>query len=444
MSRKISCTITVGASSEIHNHDLDYRATLKHVHGMAEDVIELIPYISYKEQINELMKPYITEYNAKQQARYKSAWDRYNAGIIKNKPRKANYKPMGYDYFEDHKDDVYYNRAKKQTEPIKMWRGLIFGLGDKEDRDSGLISQKEAIAVMSGVVERWPEIFPDFVLLGATIHLDEDGFYHCHIDYKPLCKTDKELKQEQGLQVTTGQEAALEHMGYEPEQSIINESDKVPIRFNAFRNKLYYEVESELNKHNIRLWYGASKEKEPTKDSSINQPLNNWQDTKDEANKLQMLKNNMLDIIENDKVSPDGYKQAVSAATEVMHFLDRIKSQRRSRTNKENVVIHFSLFDQLKSLIQNFVDVVAHLFQTIKMLKNKLNEEQEQNEFLNAEIDRLKPLEIYDSLEHKLEVSTLKSKIIEQNEFMKKYKIGNKSLYEIYLNENPNPKTLDK
>jgi len=60
---EISVTVTVGEGSERHNHDLEYRSTLKHVHDMKDGVIELVPYRPYQEQINELMKPYIDEYN---------------------------------------------------------------------------------------------------------------------------------------------------------------------------------------------------------------------------------------------------------------------------------------------------------------------------------------------------------------------------------------------
>lgn len=131
---------------------------------------------------------------------------------------------------------------------------------------------------MSGVVKRWPEIFPCLKLLGATIHLDEDGFYHCHIDYIPLFESGNDGKQEHGLQASHSQEAAFMHMGFEPEQSIINASDKAPIRFNAFRNRLYLTAEEELNALGLRLQYGVSKIKEPAKDSSTNQRMENWQD----------------------------------------------------------------------------------------------------------------------------------------------------------------------
>lgn len=410
MSRRVSCTVTVGIGSEQHNHDLEYRETLEHVHDMKDGVIEVIPYRPYKEQINEMMRPYIEQYNKRQEARYKSAWDRYNAGLIKTKPRKANYKPMCFDYYSDHVNDQYYNRAEKKTEQMPMFRSLIFGLGDKADREQGTLTESEAVAVMTGVIERWPELYPDFKLLGASIHLDEEGFYHCHIDYKPMFEADKEVKQEQGLRVSVSQEAALEHMGFEPEQSVVNGRDKAPIRFNAFRNRLYLEAEAELNKQGLRLWYGASNDKEPFKDSATNQRLKNWQDTKDGVNELQSLKNSMLDIIANDKVSPNGFKAAVKAAKNIEDTLGRLESQKRSRFNKNNVVVGFGLFDQLLGFVKSLVSTVAHVLKANEQLKKDLEDELEYSKQLEADVDRLKPLEQYDTVDFKMHYNELRGK----------------------------------
>ena len=441
MSRKVSCTATVGKGSEKHNHDLEYRETLQHVHGTSEDVIELIPYRPYQEQINEMMKPYIDEYNEKQQARYQAAWERYNSGQIKTKPRKRDYQPMGYDYYTEHLNDVFFNRATKENETVKMWREVIFGLGDQSDRENGLITREEAVAVMKGVVERWPELFPDFKLLGATIHLDEEGFYHCHIDYKPMFEVEKELKQEQGLRVSVGQDAALEHMGFEPEQSVINGRDKAPIRFNAFRNRLYHETELELNKHGLRLWYGASNEKEPEKDSSTNQRMENWQATQDGINQLQQMKNTMLDIVEGDRVSPEGYKAAVTAAKNIEDTLTQIGAQKRSRLNRDNVIVHFSLFDQLRSFVKSMMDTISHLLQKVDILRENLDKECEYTAELEAEVKRLQPFE-KEAYKQRVELREARDsrdryrrQAEKQAEFMGKYKIGDKSLDEVFEQE---------
>ncbi len=381
MSRQVSCTVTVCGGSEKHNHDLHYRAALDHVNTAEhpDAVIEILPYRPYKEQINEMLKPYIDEYNRHQQERYQSAWDRYNAGLIKTKPRKRDYKPMNYDYYTEHLDDRVWNPHVKKLEPAPMWREVILGLGDQEDKEAGLITREEAVATMKGVVERWPELFPDFKLLGATIHLDEEGFYHCHIDYKPLYEKDE---PDRGLNVGVGHETALEHMGFTPEQSIINARDKAPIRFNAFRNKLYIATEEQLYKHGLRLWYNVSRVKEPYKDPSVNQRLEDWKDTQDGVLQMQRLKNNMLDIVEGDRVSPEGYKQALVAAEDVEKILKKVEEQPRSRVNKDNVVIHFSLFDQLRSIVKAFMNVIGHLLHKIDVLTENLDRAYEEIDML--------------------------------------------------------------
>ena len=75
-------------------------------------------------------------------------------------------------------------------------------------------------------------------------------------------------------------------MGYKPEQSIINERDKVPILFNAMRNKMYKIMETIMNENDLYLMYGATSIKK-RKDASINMPLSQWQDTKDKTFEMQ-------------------------------------------------------------------------------------------------------------------------------------------------------------
>ena len=372
MSKKISCTITVGAGSERHNHNLKYREALDHTHtaDCPDAIIELIPYRPYKEQINELMKPYIDEYNEKIEARYKHAWDRYNSGEIKTKPRKRDFKKLDCDYFTEHQDDKVFNPHTKKLEDALMWREVILGLGDRDDRQKGKITKEEAVAVMKNVIDRWPELYPHFKLLGATIHLDEEGFYHCHINYKPLYEKDT---PERGLSVGVGHDAALEHMGFHPEQSIINGRDKAPILFNGFRNRLYLEVEKELNNYGMRLLYGVSKIKEPNKDSSVNQKLEDWKASQDGIHELQKIKNHMLDIVEEDKVSPKGFKKAITAAKQLDDILLEVENQPRKRF-KGIVEVSFNLFDQLRSIVQDLVNTIHHLLHQIDVLTDNLRE----------------------------------------------------------------------
>ena len=422
---EISVTVTVGEGSERHNHDLEYRSTLKHVHDMKDGVIELVPYRPYQEQINELMKPYIDEYNKRVDQRYQEAWERYNSGEIKTKPRKRDYKHMDYDYCEAHKDDYIKNPVTGKREQVPLFRELIVGLGDKQDRELGRITEEQAKHVAADVVREFQEKFPHLHILGATLHLDEAGFYHLHLDYKPVMAAEFS----KGLQCTVSQDTVLEQMGYEPEQSLINASDKAPLRFNAFRNEIYRFTEKSLADVNLRLLYGASKVKEPEKDSSTNQQLANWQATKDAANELQHLKNVMLDTVQSDKVSPEGFKQAITAADNIVKTLDIIEQQPRSRLNKNEVKVNFHLFDQLKSFVRDMVNTVKHLLHKIDVLTENLDVEMDRTEQLQAELDRCKPYyEQYGTVQARMRQAELESKAKRTDELERENKILKRQL----------------
>ncbi len=355
MTREISVTITAGSGSEKHNHDLDYRQTLPHVQGQPEDVIELVPYRSYEEQINEIMKPYIDEYNERQKEKYKKAWERYNSGAIRSKPKRKDYKEMSYEYYEEHKNDVKKNPKTGKKERIPLFRSLILGIGDSEDRHSGKITREEAERIFRKTIEQFQKDFPNLRILGATIHCDEKGFFHSHCDYFVLY----EKENPKGLKVGTGLEAALERMGFQPEQSIINGRDKVPLLFNAMRNQIYREMEEAMAAEGIRMQYGVSERKDPGKDSSKNQRLEDWQKTQDTVRDLQHNKNVAIDILERDKISPDDLKTALSAAIEITDKIDEIENSPRKRIDKNKIVVEFRLLDQLRSFVDRLISLVA-------------------------------------------------------------------------------------
>ncbi len=384
--REVSCTVTCGKGSERHNHDLEYRSTLEHVHERPEGVIELVPYRPYKEQINEAIKPYIDEYNARVDQRYQEAWERYNEGVIKTKPRKRDYKHMEYDYYEEHKDDQRKNPHTGKMEEVPIYRSMIIGIGDQSDRER--VSELEARKVFEGTVDQFRKDFPDFVILGATMHLDEQGFYHMHLDYKPLY----EREDDKGLGVGVGLDGALQRMGYTPEQSIINERDKAPILFNAMRNKIYYNVEEQLNKQNIMLQYGVSRTKEPEKDSSTNQRLENWQETQDLQRSMQHDLNTFKSVMASPS-SPEAHKEAVQAFYDIEYTMRYIEASPRSRLHKDEMRVSFRLFDQLRSFLNRLREQVAQIFK--------------RNEELGDEYERMLqeeyvPREDYERLERRM------------------------------------------
>lgn len=372
--KEISCTVTAGEGSEQHNHDLEYRAGLKHVHQRDEPIIEFVPYTkSYTEQINDLMKPFIDEYNERVDKRYQEAWERYNSGQIKSKPRKRDYQKMSYDYCAQHSDDFIKNPETGKQEKIPLFRSLIIGLGDKEDRESGKITEAQAKRIFPKIIEAFKEKFPDLKILGATLHLDEEGFYHCHLDYKPLMKlenpVDKNGKTLAGLHVSVSQDRVLQGMGFTPEQSIINGRDKAPILFNTLRNKIYLMTEKALADEKIRLQYGVSKKKEPEKDSSKNQRMDVWQETQDKARALQHNKNVILDTISEDEISTEGLEAFAKASTEIESTLSEIERDPRTRKKRDSITISFKLFDQLKTFLNNLTETVGHIFSYIQKLE---------------------------------------------------------------------------
>lgn len=366
---EVSVTVTVGEGSEEHNHDLEYRSTLKHVHDRPDGVIELIPYRPYSMVIEDAMKPYIDRYNQRVEERYQAAWERYNSGEIKTKPRKRDYRKMEDSYIFESHGEKYRNPHTGKVEEAPLFRSIIVGIGDREDRQTGRITEEQAREIFRDVIAKFREKFPDFLLLGATLHLDEQGFYHAHIDYKPMyekSEPDAEKGQKRrGLDVGTGQEAALEHMGFKPEQSIINGRDKAPLLFNAFRNEIYRMMESSMAEHGLRLQYGVSARKEPEKDSSRNQKLEVWQATQDAAREMQHKKNLALDIVAQDTVSPEGLKAAMAAVSDLNNTLRKVQDSPRT-TMRNGYVVNFTLFDQMKSAVANVVKTMGYLLQKLK------------------------------------------------------------------------------
>ena len=373
---QISGTVTVGNGSEIHNHDRQYRSTLKHVINPENDVIELIPYKDYKTQINEIMRPYIEEYNERQEKKYKAAWEKFNEGKIKNKPKKKDYKLMGFDYYNDHKNDIMKIPRNGKTEVIPIFRSFIIGIGDQDDKKK--IPQEVAVRIFQNTLEQFKNDFPNFHILGATCHAVERGYWHFHLDVKPLY----EKENSKGLKVGVGLDKTLIKMGYHSEQSIINARDKVPLLFNAMRNQIYRELESSLNAEGIRMQYGVSERKDPGKDSGKNQRLEDWQKTRDAVRELQHKKNTALDILERDKISPDDLKTALTAAIDITDKIEEIENSPRKRIDKNKVVVEFHLLDQLRSFVEKLVELIAVFLRDRDEYKAKYEELKKEKEKL--------------------------------------------------------------
>lgn len=448
---EISVTITAGEGCEEHNHGLEYRSKLEHTHDTNKDtVIELVPYDkSYKEQINELMYPYIKERNEYTLKRKQSAWDRYNSGQIKTKPRNRDYPLIGNDYYSHHLHDQMRNPKTNKMEQIKMFRSLIIGLGDKSDRDKNRISKEQALSVFNKFMNQFKKDFPNFHILGATVHLDESGFYHMHLDFKPIYERAEDMEYIQkhggGMRCGTGLDETLARMGYNPEQSIINERDKVPILFNAMRNKMYKNMETIMNENGLYLMYGATSIKEPEKDTSVNMPLSQWQDTKDKTLEMQHNMNIAKDFLKQDTVDEKNIAYAYERLENVSIQLNEMENSPKSRLNKNKIVVEYHVFDQLKTFIHELKSMIGALLKRVQILtkknenlenqlqdtENKLNYHVQNEKVISGELDRT--LKMNENLEHKNKVlnntiSESNRKMMILNKRISQYKESNMAL----------------
>ena len=436
---EISVSITAGNGSEIHNHDLDYRKTLEHVHASENGVIELINYDkNYQEKINEIMKPYIDEYNRKVESRYKAAWDRYNSGQIKTKPRKRDYKKKGYDYYSDHLEDTYHNQKTGKNEPIPMFRSLIFGLGDQQDRVQEHITEKQATMIFLRVVEDFQKDFPDFHILGASMHLDEEGYYHMHLDFKPV----RSAEMLHGLQCITGFDSCMEAMGYEPEQSIINGRDKVPIQFNSMRNQLYRRIEAAMNNQGLLMMYKATEIKEPGKDSSKNQKLEDWQATQDAVKELQHEKNVVLDIISKDEVTPEEILKIQDNKKALQEQLKELKNVNRSRINKNNVVVEYSVLDQVVRLLDeiyndyiNLISMQQADYTALLDAEDRIDKLQQDRNYLLSERSKFPPERF---IEQQKRIAQLELDKKKMRAFLEGYSMEGRTLLDHYNEQDKN------
>lgn len=190
---------------------------------------------SYKDVINELMKPYIEDYNNTRQEAYEQKLDDFKSGKLKSRPKKSDYKIIDLNYFDEHVNDVYYNTKTHEKLPKFLHKGVIIDANPISDEPVS-ISFDEFKVNMVSLSHYWSDNFPAFKLLGMVAYTKEDGGYGCYIHYFPLSKKEDGAA---GLSVSVSEETALKAMGFEPEIGDRKGGYAAPIRFNAFRNRLY-------------------------------------------------------------------------------------------------------------------------------------------------------------------------------------------------------------
>lgn len=366
---RLSTTITIGEGSEKHNHDEKYRAGLDHIKdaGREPGVIELIPYTkSYEQQINERRKAAIDRYNARVEARYEAAMERYKKGEIKSKPKRKDFKLRSYDYCKEWHEKHDGKPSGKRGAP-KLWREMIIGFGDKSDRDSGRITQEQAVRIAQYVVDKWQENLPALPLMGAPLHTDETGFFHMHPDFDVFFE--KTAANQRDLDVSSCFEDALEAMGIPAEQSIVNGRDKVPLRVNGLRNILFRWVEEAYQKEGILWDKGCTERKAPGKDSGVHTSLERWQATQDAERAIQAEKNEVLDVMlpviqSGEPLTQEQIDHAAQHVAKMGQLMDEVAGTEYTFNRKERK-LSVKLFDQLQSVWGHAAESFATLSKAV-------------------------------------------------------------------------------
>lgn len=294
--KELSVSVTAGNGSERHNHDLDYRGTLTHVVPVDDGVVEVVNYEDYNEKINEIVRPLIELNNQKRGEQYLEDMKRYERGERKTKPRKKKYLGMSFDYAGEHPYRIHWNPSTRKIEVGPLFRSLIITLGNMDNRRNGDYTEVQAMAIFRILAKAIAKQFPYFHILAATVHMDEKGAIHIHIDYFICYPCDV---WRSGKPFLYGMDSVMTKMGFFPELSIISTTEeRKPLLFNAFRNRIYEMMEEILPKFGFRLQYGVSEKRYPSKDPSKNQSLEQFQYNQDIARQMQHQKNVILDILE--------------------------------------------------------------------------------------------------------------------------------------------------
>lgn len=110
---------------------------------------------------------------------------------------------------EDRKKTIegYYESVCKNQRPYEE---MIIALTDKGD----YISEQEYEKIYREYLEKFQRNYPNLVVVNATVHMDEKGSPHMHLDYIPVAEGYK-----QGLSRRYSISKSLENLGYKPEKA---------------------------------------------------------------------------------------------------------------------------------------------------------------------------------------------------------------------------------
>lgn len=321
---ELSVSVTLGNGCEQHNHDSGYRLTLDHVLVMDGGELELVPYNAYNSYINNLLRPAIDEYNARRQSKYQEELDRYANGERANKPKKQAYLPISYDYAGDHERRYIRNPSTNRVESMPLYREIIIKIGGIDERVSGKLPDDVAILMCKDIITKIVDSFPMFKIIGCTAHMNELGTIHLHIDFVPISQ---KPAWKTGLPVSLGLNNALAQMGYTPETSIMcAKTERAPILFNAFRNRVYRICEEALVNHGYRMQYEATVKNYPSLDPSAQRSLSEFQTLADHARWIQHCRNVTLEFLAAENLQLGDLSSAIKAYARITESIFNIKN----------------------------------------------------------------------------------------------------------------------
>ena len=110
---------------------------------------------------------------------------------------------------EDRKKTIegYYESVCKNQRPYEE---MIIALTDKGD----YISEQEYEKIYREYLEKFQRYYTNLVVINATVHMDEKGSPHMHLDYIPVADGYK-----QGLSKRYSISKSLENLGFKPEKA---------------------------------------------------------------------------------------------------------------------------------------------------------------------------------------------------------------------------------
>ena len=344
-------------------------------------------------------------------------------------------------------------RRERQRELLKK----IFRIAEDEACDMILIAgdmfdtsfvTPETRKLCLSLFEEFKKHFPLFLILCAVVHTgeygneihDQLGGWHMHIDYLPVYDLGPDGP---GLRMGTGLDEALRRMGYEEEDSIVITRHR-PLLYTTMHNMMFRIMERILPDYGFRLKLGVTAETYPDKDPGRNLPLPAWQAHMQETVDVQAVKNQWLDVLMADEVSPDSVKQALGSLAMVQDAMRTVQGASKTWDGSAYKLPETD-YIRLQGAVESMMDTMAYVIAKgeqadtysarVDDLSKQLDALQIENARLEREISALRQKELdrrINMAEAERQCRDLQRIINRQIAFMKSIQNGAHTIYNLY------------